>query len=240
MDDINFSIVIPVYNEERRLPKNIDKICQFFLTTHQKVEIIFVNDGSTDQTLAILSAYNNKYNFKIISYQKNQGKGYAVRQGALASKGDWVVFFDVDLATPLEEFNLLVETLAPGDQIVIGSRRLPASQINVRESKTRTLLGHCFTKLSNLLVPSVVDFTCGFKCFSRTAVAIIFPRARINRWGFDAELLYVGTLHYLPIKQIPVSWAHDADSKVKVFQAIFSSLWELFNMKLNQLRGLYK
>jgi dolichyl-phosphate beta-glucosyltransferase len=240
MDEINFSIIIPVYNEAKRIPRNIDKICQFFLHTGQPVEIIFVNDGSTDQTAAVLAEYGSTYAFKTINYDRNRGKGYAIRRGVLAAQGNWIVFFDIDLATPLQEFNHLVEVSAPDDHIIIGSRRLPASRINKKESKMRVLLGHGFTKLSNLLVPGVLDFTCGFKCFSKAAASIIFPRAKIDRWGFDTELLYIGTLHALPIKQIPVSWAHDTDSKVKVWRAVFSSLWELCGIKLNQYRGVYK
>lgn len=236
----DFSIVIPVYNEEKRIPNNIDEICNYFKNRPETNEIIFVNDGSTDETAKILEEYRKKYLFEVINYSVNKGKGFAVRHGALAAKGKWVVFFDIDLATPLDAFQDLQKETHSQAEIIIGSRRLQKSEIKKSESKIRTFLGQGFTKISNLLVPGITDFTCGFKCFSRKAVDIIFPRARIDRWGFDTELLYIAKLHNLSVRQIPVRWTHDEHSKVKVVRAVISSFSELLQMKFNQLRGLYK
>jgi len=222
------------------LPKTAGQIFDFFKNQNRPVEIIFVNDGSKDRTMDILDEYKKDREFRVVSYDENRGKGYAVKQGALAAQGDWVIFFDIDLATPLAEFNRLLEARQPEDKIIIGSRRLENSQIKKSESNIRTFLGHGFTKISNILVPGIKDFTCGFKCFSREAAQKIFPVAQIDRWGFDTELLYIAKLKKLPIKQIPVQWAHDGDSRVKVFSAIISSLRELFQMKGNQIKGLYK
>jgi len=236
-----FSIVIPLYNEEERLPKNIDKIFDFFneIKNHN-FEIIFVNDGSTDNTEKALEKYKNRYDFKIIRYAPNRGKGYAVKQGVMTAQGDWIIFFDIDLATPLEEFNNLCDFIKPGDEIIIGSRRLKNSKIKRSESKLRTFLGHGFTKISNILVPGVTDFTCGFKCLSNEAAKKIFIAAKIERWGFDTEILYIAKLKRIQIRQMPVTWLHDNDSRVKVFNAIASSFKELTQMKFNQLKGLYK
>ncbi len=238
---MNFSIIIPVYNEEKRIPQNIGKIFNFFnkLAGH-KIEIIFVNDGSTDGTKNVLEEYKKRYDFQIVDYGGNRGKGYAVKQGVMATQGDWIIFFDIDLATPLEEFNNLLGFIDAGDEIIIGSRRLKGSDIKKSESKLRTFLGHGFTKISNVLVPGVTDFTCGFKCFSKNAAKQIFSLAQIDRWGFDTEILYIARLKKFKIRQMPVSWAHDQDSRVKVFKAIFSSFQELIQMKINQLKGLYK
>jgi dolichyl-phosphate beta-glucosyltransferase len=237
---MNFSVVIPVFNEEHRLQKTANEIFAFFAKQSSLVEIIFVDDGSTDNTLSLLRQYANQHACKVISYGENRGKGYAVRQGALAATSNWVVFFDVDLATPLVEFENLQRFIQPGDQVVVGSRRLEKSRIEKYESKLRTFLGRGFTKISNILVPNITDFTCGFKCFSKEAVQKIFTVARIDRWGFDTELLYIATLKHIPIKQMPVRWAHDEDSRVKVFKAVVSSLKELIEMKANQVKGLYK
>jgi dolichyl-phosphate beta-glucosyltransferase len=234
-----FSIVIPVYNEEKRIPEHIKQIMNFFENQNNLSEIIFVNDGSKDKTLQILEEYKNDFNFTIVSYSENKGKGYAVKQGVLASKGDWVVFFDIDLATPLEEFDHFLSFLNNDDEVVVGSRRLQTSEIKKSESFLRVFLGHGFTKLSNVLVPNIVDFTCGFKCFSRKAAQSIFSRAKICRWGFDTELLYIAMLHGIKIRQMSVVWSHDSQSKVKVGKAIASSLKELVEIKLNQLRGFY-
>lgn len=236
----DYSIVIPVYNEEKRIPGNIEQIFKYFQNRPESTEFIFVNDGSKDRTADLLKEYQSKYMFEIIGYDQNRGKGYAVKQGALSSKGGWIIFFDIDLATPLDVFDDFIKNISGDDHVIIGSRRLENSKIEKSESKVRTFLGHGFTKISNLLVPEIKDFTCGFKCFSKKAVDTIFRRARISRWGFDTELLYIAKLNNLKIKQIPVRWKHDDQSKVKVVRAIFSSLKELFQMKFNQLRGFYK
>jgi dolichyl-phosphate beta-glucosyltransferase len=234
-----FSIVIPLFNEERRLPKTAQLIFNFFKNHGQKTEILFVNDGSKDRTLELLEAYKKNNEFKIISYDQNRGKGYAVRQGALAASGDWVIFFDIDLATPLE-FNNLIKFLQPNDQVILGSRRLQDSRIEKYESSIRTFLGHGFTKLSNILVPGITDFTCGFKCFSKDVVQKIFSVARIDRWGFDTELLYIAKLKGILMRQMPVVWSHDTDSRVSVVKAVISSFKELMEMKSNQIKGRYK
>ncbi len=235
-----FSIIIPLFNEERRLFKTAPAIFNFFKNHGQKTELIFVNDGSSDKTLEMLNNYKKDYDFKVVSYEQNRGKGYAVRKGVFAASGDWVIFFDIDLATPLEEFNNLIKFLKPDDQVVVGSRRLKNSHIERYESGIRTFLGQGFTKLSNILVPGITDFTCGFKCFSKDAALKIFSVARIDRWGFDTELLYIAKLKKIIVRQMPVVWAHDTDSRVNVLKAVVSSLHELFEMKMNQIKGLYK
>ena len=234
-----FSVVIPVYNEEKRLPKNIGQITNFFSNVGVPVELILVNDGSTDGTAALLSDYEKKYGCRVLSYSQNRGKGYAVRTGALAATGEWVLFFDVDLATPLKTFSELKDTLSPDDAVVIGSRRLARSQVKRPESRARSFLGQAFTWISNLWVPGVTDFTCGFKCFSRAAVQTIFSRARLDRWGFDTELLYIGRLQKLPIREIPVEWSHDQDSRVRVVRAIVFTMYELGVMAWNNVRQYY-
>ncbi len=234
-----YSIVIPVYNEESRIPKTIDAIFSFFNHLGVNSEIIFVDDGSCDQTKIILEKYRTKYNFIIVSYNENQGKGYAVREGVKHATGEWIIFFDIDLATPLSEFNHLLTFLQPDDMVVIGSRRLQGAEIKKGESRLRTFLGRGFTKLSNILVPGITDFTCGFKCFSKAAVNTIFSRAHINRWGFDTELLYIAHFKKLSIREMPVAWVHDEDSRVHVGKAIISSIKELGQIFLNRLKGLY-
>jgi glycosyltransferase involved in cell wall biosynthesis len=236
-----FSIIIPVYNEEERIPENIGEIFGFFNRAKgRQAEIIFVNDGSTDKTQKVLEAFKEKYGFKIVSYGENRGKGYAVKRGAEIASGDWLIFFDIDLATPLSEFDNLLKFMNEEDDVIIGSRQLEKSRIEKRESKIREFLGKGFTKISNIFVPGITDFTCGFKCFSKKAAKEIFPVARIDRWGFDAELLYIAKLRGLKIRQMPVVWKHSENSRVKVVSAVFTSFWELVRMKINQLKGAYK
>lgn len=238
---MHFSIIIPVYNEEKRIPKNIGEIFDFFRGLEDiQTEIIFVCDGSTDGTAAVLKNYQTQYQFKLIEYPINRGKGYAIRRGVEEAAGDYVVFFDIDLATPLQEFMALKDSLTEEDDAVIGSRRLNDSKIEKGESKIRVFLGQGFTRISNLLVPGVKDFTCGFKCFSSRCAKDVFSKARIDRWGFDTEILYIAHLRGFKIRQIPVSWRHDDDSKVNVAKAVWTSAGELLKMKANQLKGYYK
>lgn len=237
---MKFSIVIPVYNEEHRIPKSIGEILNFFEKQPIETELIFVNDGSTDKTQVVLDPYYKKGVIKVVSYKENRGKGYAVRQGVGAATGDWIVFFDIDLATPLKEFNHLRSVIEPDDQVIIGSRRLAESNIEKYESPIRTFLGQGFTILSNMLVPGVKDFTCGFKCFSKMAAQKIFSVACIDRWGFDTELLFIAHIKHIPIKQMPVAWAHDQDSRVNVLASIITSARELIEIRINHIRGKYR
>jgi len=235
----DFSIIIPVYNEAGRVPKNIDAIFGFLETLGWTTEVIFVNDGSTDDTGKVLESYQKDLGFKVVGYQKNRGKGYAVRQGALAAAGRWIVFFDIDLATPITELGKLPPLAAGPNSVIIGSRRLAGSRIERGESKIRTLLGKGFGLLSKIFVPEITDFTCGFKAFRREAAREIFGAARINRWAFDTEILFIAKLKGFSIKQIPVSWRHDNDSRVRVLRDILRSAVELLLIALNLFAGRY-
>jgi glycosyltransferase involved in cell wall biosynthesis len=235
-----YSIVIPVYNETRRIPKNIGKIFDFFGKFDPTAELIFVNDGSSDNTLAVLESFRSRLDFKIVSYSKNRGKGYAVRQGALSATGQWVVFFDVDLATPLAEFYKLPPLLSGPDRLIIGSRQLAGSVIEKSESFGRSFLGKGFTLLSRIFVPEVVDFTCGFKAIERRAAVEIMRLAKINRWAFDTEILFVARRLGFTIKQIPINWAHDDDSRVRVLKDVLSSAKELLAIGFYFLTGRYR
>ncbi len=234
------SVVIPLYNEEKRLSSSIDKIFSFLKDYPLSTEVIFVNDGSKDGTEALLKTYEKQYRFCLISYSPNHGKGYAVRQGALAARGAWVAFFDIDLATPLEELHQLrVSIELNNSAVVLGNRRMQGSTGKQGESFLRTFLGGGFTLLSRAFVPSVSDFTCGFKCFRRDAAERIFAVARIDRWAFDTELIYLARHFRFPIKQIPVAWAHDERSQVRVLKDVLSSLKELFLIAWYSVSGAY-
>ena len=239
MGQPTIDIVIPVYNEKSRIPLNIDMVFSYLKTAPFTWNVYFVNDGSTDDTDVVLREYQKKYTFTVHTYKKNRGKGYAVRQGLTLGTGDWVVFFDIDLATPVTMLDTLVTALTLDYQIVIGSRRHKDATIAKHESSLRTFLGQGFTKLSNILVPHITDFTCGFKAYRRDVADMLAKLARIDRWGFDTELLYIAHLHKIPVHELPVMWTHDDDSRVNVFHAVISSAKELFLMFVNRIRGYY-
>lgn len=239
MSAVRYSLVIPVYNEVQRLRQNVPVIFDFFRSSGVSFEIIFVNDGSLDDTHNVLLEFNRTYPFRLISYERNRGKGYAVREGALASTGGWILFFDIDLATPLEEFRHFLSFRDSRDDVIIGSRRLADSHIRKNESALRVALGSGFSLLSRFLVPAVSDFTCGFKCFSRRAAMSIFPLARINRWAFDTEILYIARLQGFSTREMPVMWSHNEDSRVHVLSDVLTSARDLLRIHVNAWRGRY-
>lgn len=225
------SIVIPIYNEEKRIT-NLSEIYKYFKRKHLTCEVILVNDGSTDQTAKTLREISKKFKFKLISYRKNRGKGYAIKAGMMKAGGKYRLFTDIDLSTPIEEFNKFIPYFKNYD-IIIGSRKKKGAKLIIHQSKLREKLGKGFTKLSQIVLQlDTTDFTCGFKCFSKIAAEGIFSRQRINRWGFDAEILFLAKKFGYKIKEIPVKWSNDPRSRVKFPQDIISSLLDLLKIRL--------
>lgn len=244
----HLSVVIPVYNEEKRV-NNLTQIMSYLKKQKFKWEVIVVNDGSTDKTLkklkllknkASLFPSRNKLKFKILSYYPNTGKGFAIKTGMLSATGKHRLFLDIDLSTPIDELDKFLPLFKKFD-IVIGSRKMKSSNIIIRQSLVRELLGKTFTLLSQkALQMKVSDFTCGFKCFSKKAAEEIFAKQTIQRWGFDSEILYIGKTKRYSIKEVPVIWKNDPRTRVKFPQDIVNSLTELIKIRLNSYRGLYK
>lgn len=236
------SVIIPIYNEEKRI-RNITNIFQYLKSKKYSLEILLVNDGSNDKTLrkikSIVKKTKRNHLFKLISYKKNQGKGYAIKNGMLASSGRFRLFIDVDLSTPIEELSKLEKSLKKSD-VLIGSRKSARANIIKRQPFIREILGRGFTTLSQIFLGlKVSDFTCGFKCFSEKAALEIFSRQRIKRWGFDSEVLFIAKLRGLKIKEIPVEWSNDPNTKVKFPQDIMSSLIDLGKIRYYQFIKRY-
>lgn len=238
--NIDLSVVIPIFNEEKRLPSNLDKIIDFLKKKKMNSEIILVDDGSSDRTWTVLESYREKHgNIRLLKHSKNLGKGAAVKTGMMESVGDLVLMTDCDLSTPIEELDLLMQHIGKSD-IVIGSRRLKEKKLGRMPARYRTFLGDIYYEMLRLiLLPSVKDTNCGFKLFSRKVIEPTFKRQRINRWGYDAEVLFIAHKHGFYIKEVPVRWTHFAGSKVKVFDAVVKTLGELMQIKWNSLRGRY-
>ena len=233
----SISLVIPVYNEEERLQKNFSKYLKF-LAQFQKKEFIVVDDGSTDETKQILEqlARNKKF-IKIISYRKNMGKGYAVKSGVLSSHFDVILVSDCDLSTPLQEVFKFEKYLKEFD-IVIGSRGLKDSDVQVRQHVLKNLSG----KLSNYLIRALLnieiyDTQCGFKVFNQRS-KILFQKQKINRFGFDFEILFLAKKLNFMVKEVGVTWRNDVLSKVKKIDYI-KTLLELFKVRLFWLSRRY-
>ncbi len=229
------SIVVPVYNEAKRI-KNLVKIYNFFSDKDFSSELILINDGSSDNTLEIIyqlvrNLSSKKIRIAIISYKRNRGKGYAIKKGMLTATGKYRLFMDIDLSTSLSTFNKFEKVLEKYD-VVIGSRKMRGARLETRQPLLRESLGKFFTRLSQIMLQvSFSDFTCGYKLFSEDAANKAFAKQKLERWGFDSEVLFLLTRMGYKIKEVPVKWKNHPDSKVKFPQDIINSFIELLKIR---------
>jgi dolichyl-phosphate beta-glucosyltransferase len=232
------SVIVPVYNESSRI-NSLDTLYEYLNKQDFESEVIIVNDGSTDDTLAKLELAQKRFDLQILDCQPNRGKGHAIQQGMLAARGKYRLFTDVDLSTPITEFDKFLPFLAE-KAIIIATRKRQGAAVLVHQAQLRETLGKGFTFLSQLILQlQLSDFTCGFKCFSAEAAAAVFPKLTIARWGFDAEQLFIARLKGFSIKEIPVMWTNDPQTKVRLPQDIIRSLSDLLIVRLNHLKHRY-
>jgi dolichyl-phosphate beta-glucosyltransferase len=206
------SIIIPSYNEEERIGVSLEKIINYFKSENINAEILVVDDGSKDKTSEIASKFPE---VRVIKQDRNRGKGAAVRRGMLEAKGDFCVFSDADLSTPIYEIKKLIEQYQNGYDVCIGSRAVDYSMIKEHQPWYREMMGKTFNKIVQLLVVrGIKDTQCGFKGFKKEAAKNIFSKQKIDGFAFDVELVFLaGKLNY-KIIEIPVEWYNDERSKV--------------------------
>jgi glycosyltransferase involved in cell wall biosynthesis len=235
-----FSIIIPAYNEERRLPETLERIAAYVRISHRETEILVVDDGSTDRTAAIAESFRSKLPaFRVISNGVNRGKGYSVRRGMLEAHGSIVLFTDADLSAPIEEADKLFAALETHD-VAIGSRALDRGLISVHQSRFREFAGIIFNTIVRLCLRlPFVDTQCGFKAFRREPCRIIFEQQRIERFGFDPELLYLARRHGLRAVEIPVRWGHSPATKVSMFRDSLQMFLDVLIIRWNAIAGRY-
>lgn len=241
-EGVSLSIVIPAYNESPRLARTFPHIIDYLNGLGCTYEVIVVDDGSTDGTgRAVTELAAGNPSVKVISHEANYGKGRAVRTGMLAASGDYVIFADADLSTPIETVGPFLAHLSNGCDVVIGNRRMTESRLEIRQPRLREFLGSVFTRLTRLALRSkVTDQTCGFKGFTRRATREIFPRQTLSDWAFDAEILHIADRLGMSVYQQPVVWRDDAASKVKVARACVRSLSGLVRIWYNGVTGKYR
>lgn len=239
MNNIHLSVVIPAYNEEKRIKKTLNYILKILARADFAWEIIVVDDGSADKTVEAVESVQDK-NIVAYRYEKNRGKGYAVNYGFKKAVGEYILFADADNSTPFEEiFDLLRET--EHFNVVIGSRKLSGSHIKVKQPLVRRIgarLGNLL--IQALLLPGYPDTQCGFKLFSADCAKKIFSRQTVWRWGFDIEILYIAKKLGCRIKQVPVDWYNDERSTIQSPKVFTQTLRELFKIKSNAISGVYK
>ena len=239
-EPVFWSIIIPAYNETKRIG-NLEKIVKYLRGVREPWELIVVNDGSKDDTLVKLESYQKKYGLRVVSYKQNRGKGYAVKTGMLVASGAYRLFCDIDLSTPIAEIEKFRPLLGSAD-VLIGTRKLKGARVVVHQSFIREYLGKGFTLLSQIALNTwVSDFTCGFKCFSAQAGEKIFKKPRIFRWGFDSEALFLARKYGFTIKEVPVTWKNDPQTRVRFPRDLINSFAELISIRyFDWIKGIYR
>ena len=234
------SIIIPAYNEELRLPATLERIAAYTRAFGRETEILVVDDGSTDRTAQVAESFRSKFPaLRVLSNDVNRGKGYSVRHGMLEARGRIVLFTDADLSAPIEEAGKLLAALETHD-VAIGSRALDRRLIFERQSRFREIAGIIFNNVVRLCLRlPFVDTQCGFKAFRREPCRIIFAQQRIERFGFDPELLYLARHHGLRAVEIPVRWGHSAATKVSMLRDSAQMFLDVFLIRWNALVGRY-
>ncbi|WP_184349760.1 dolichyl-phosphate beta-glucosyltransferase [Streptomyces olivoverticillatus] len=216
---VGLTVIVPAYNEEDRLAPTLTAIRAHLETLDAEWELIVVDDGSTDGTVALTEAARaEEPRIRLLSTPANRGKGHAVRTGVLASRGRRVLVTDADLATPIEELDLLTRRMDEGATAAVGSRALPGSRIAVRQHALREVMGRMGALLIRAAaVPGIHDTQCGFKLFDGDKVRTAFARSRLDGWGYDVEILRFFHQADWEVAEVPVRWAHQPGSKVRPF-----------------------
>lgn len=241
MDELQYSIVIPAYNEQARIGATLDRVMAYLADRHWTAEVVVVNDGSTDNTAAIVQFAARRYpNLRLIENRENRGKGYSVRNGILQSRAPIVMFTDADLSAPIEEAERLFAAIREGADIAIGSRWLDRSRQTLRQPIYRRFFGRCFNWATRLVMNlPLADTQCGFKAFRREVAATVFQRQRIERWSFDPEILYIALRLGYKVREVPVSWGHDKRSRISYLRDGLKMLQDLLAIRYYSLVGCY-
>lgn len=238
---IEYSIVIPAFNEKARIGATLSEVIRCVESNSWAAEIIVVDDGSSDNTAAIVKTFAARYSFvQLLSNGSNRGKGYSVRNGMLHANGEIALFTDADLSSPMEEAPRLFNALRQGADVAIGSRWLETSRQTIRQPLYRRFFGRCFNLVTRMIMRlPFVDTQCGFKAFTREAAQTIFQLQRIERWGFDPEILFIALKRGYVVREVPVSWGHDERSRISYLRDGLQMLKELVLVRWNALTGLY-
>lgn len=234
------SIIIPAYNEEKRLPDSLGQVVAYLATQSYTAEIIVVDDGSSDRTLEIIEEFSARCAILRAVPTAHGGKGHACKQGIFASRGQWLFLCDSDLSVPIEEIAKFVQLAHENNPIMIASREVLGAR-RYGEPFYRHLMGRVFNFMVQILaIRAIQDTQCGFKCFRSDVAHAIFTQQTINGWGFDVEVLFVAQKRHYQIIEVPVNWYYRSQSKVRPFQDAINMFREVWRIRLNDWRGLYK
>lgn len=238
---MKLSVIIPAYNEEKRIPKTLRDIHDYLKDQDYGWEIIVVSDGSTDNTVEVVKELSSEIkNLLVIDFKENQGKGFGVKTGMLEAKGDYRLFTDADNSTSIDQIEGMWPEFEKGFDIVIGSRDVKGAELRPPQPLYRRFLGEAFGFLVNLTCGlwGIKDSQCGFKGFTQEAAEDIFPRAKIKGFAFDPEVLALAKRLGYNIKEIPVVWKNDPESKVN-FANMVKMGKDLLRIRANIIKNKY-
>ncbi len=209
------SVVVPAFNEEQRIGTTLEQICEYLSRQPYSWEIVLVDDGSQDKTVAVARQSMAGRSLHTVSHESNQGKGAAIKHGMVAARGQVRLFSDADLSTPIEEVSRLLQALEEGYDIAIGSRGLKESRIELHQAWYREMMGRIFNLMVRLLVlGGIKDTQCGFKLFTAQAAQSLFPLQSMQGFAFDVEILLRARQKGFKIKEVPVRWINSPESRI--------------------------
>ncbi|MBP6179686.1 MAG: glycosyltransferase family 2 protein [Anaerolineales bacterium] len=233
------SIVIPAHNEESRLPRTLGQIFAYLEKQTYSSEVIIVENGSTDRTLEIARGFTAQYPSLRVLQEAGSGKGNALQRGVLEANGEYRFICDADLSMPIEELQKFLPPALENFDIAIASREAPGA-VRFNEPPYRHWGGRGINLVIRLLIlPGMNDTQCGFKCFRAEAAEKLFSQQTLKGWSFDLELLYIARRKKMRVKEIPIHWYFDADSKVNAIRDALRMIGDIFRIHLNAIRGRY-
>lgn len=227
------SVIVPVYNEELSLPETLRRLKAYLDLKGPDWEVVVVSDGSTDGTDTIAAgAAARDERIRAVRFERNRGKGAAVREGVRQARGRHILFTDADLSAPIKESEKLIDALDAGADVAVGSRAVRGSGCDVRQSVKRHLVGRVFNALVRAILGLPLgDTQCGFKAFKREAAEPLFAAQTLEGFGFDVEILYLAYRRRMRVVEVAVMWSQGPRSKVRLFRDSYNILLDLFRIR---------
>ena len=239
---LQLSVIIPAYNEEKRLPSTLESVHSFLSESEKTFEIIVVDDGSSDGTSKVVKEFAiNHCGVRLLTHSPNQGKGYSVREGMLKAEGELLLLDDADGASPISELVRLENAINKGADIAIGSRAKPGDETVVKALSHRKHIGNTFNMIvQSSLLKGIEDTQCGFKLFKRDVAMDLFSMGRLNRYAFDVEILYLARIRGYEIAEVPINWTSIEGSKINLVTDPMNMLFEIAKIYSAKMCGLYR